>query len=232
MKFMGSKNRIAKEILPIMLASRKDDQTWVEPFVGGGNLIDKVSGPRLGSDADKFVISALVSIRDNIDELPRDNSEFSEEDYRELRYSEENPHKGYCGFSLSYGGKWLGGWRRDSTNKRDYVLESYKNAQKQSVQLQGVELICCEYDKLEIPENSIIYCDPPYFGTTGYNQTFNHNKFWEWCRMISKNHTLFVSEYTAPDDFECIWSKDIVSSLTKDTGSKIGCEKLFKFEGY
>lgn len=109
MKFMGSKNRIAKDILPIMLASRKDDQTWVEPFVGGGNLIDKVSGPRLGSDADKFVISALVSIRDNIDELPRDNSEFSEEDYRELRYSEENPHKGYCGFSLSYGGKWLGG---------------------------------------------------------------------------------------------------------------------------
>ncbi len=30
MKFMGSKNRIAKEILPIMVAER-GDRVWVEP---------------------------------------------------------------------------------------------------------------------------------------------------------------------------------------------------------
>jgi DNA adenine methylase len=35
MKYMGSKNRIAKEILPIMLKER-GQRTWVEPFVGGG----------------------------------------------------------------------------------------------------------------------------------------------------------------------------------------------------
>lgn len=49
MKYMGSKARIAKHILPVMLAYRKDDdQLWVEPFVGGGNIIDKVGGNRLG----------------------------------------------------------------------------------------------------------------------------------------------------------------------------------------
>ena len=38
MKYMGSKNRIAKAILPIMLqeADRRGITTWVEPFVGGG----------------------------------------------------------------------------------------------------------------------------------------------------------------------------------------------------
>ena len=40
---MGSKNRIAKQILPIMLKQR-GNRTWVEPFVGGGNMIDKVQG--------------------------------------------------------------------------------------------------------------------------------------------------------------------------------------------
>ena len=36
MKYMGSKNRIAKFILPIMLneANGKGITTWVEPFVG------------------------------------------------------------------------------------------------------------------------------------------------------------------------------------------------------
>ena len=44
MKYMGSKNRIAKHILPIMLAEAEKNgiTKWVEPFVGGANLIDKV----------------------------------------------------------------------------------------------------------------------------------------------------------------------------------------------
>ena len=51
MKYMGSKARIAKYILPIILKDRKPDQWYVEPFVGGCNTIDKVEGLRLGSDA-------------------------------------------------------------------------------------------------------------------------------------------------------------------------------------
>ncbi len=49
MKYMGSKARYAKSILPIILASRQPDQWYVEPFVGGANVIDKVSGPRIGA---------------------------------------------------------------------------------------------------------------------------------------------------------------------------------------
>jgi DNA adenine methylase len=48
MKYMGSKRRIAKEILPIILKDRKPSQWYVEPFCGGANIIDKVDGKRLG----------------------------------------------------------------------------------------------------------------------------------------------------------------------------------------
>ena len=51
---MGSKNRIAKYILPIMIkeAEIRNIKTWVEPMVGGGNLIDKVPNTfkRIGFD--------------------------------------------------------------------------------------------------------------------------------------------------------------------------------------
>lgn len=234
MKYMGSKNRIAKYILPIMLAEYKNNQWWVEPFVGGANIIDKVPNKSLciGADSNKYVVQALISIRDNIDELPKNNIEFTEEMYNRLRYSDNYKHKGYAGFAFSYSGKWLGGWCRDKYGKRDYVKEAYRNAVKQSPNLQGIQFINSNYQELEIPTNSFIYCDPPYEGTTKYKDAFNHRLFWEWCRDKAKSgHTVFVSEYNAPDDFECVWQKEIVSSLTKNTGAKMGIEKLFRYKG-
>ena len=231
MKYMGSKNRIAKHILPIMLSERKTDQWWVEPFVGGANIIDKVKGKRIGADINAYAIDALISIRDYTLDLPKSNKEFTENDYKNLRTSDDYRHKGYAGFAFSYGAKWLGGWRRDNVGKRDYVRESYKNALAQGPLLQGVRFINSSYLNLKIPDNSLIYCDPPYAGTTKYKHDFNHEVFWKWCRdMTDKGHNIFISEYNAPDDFECIWEKQIVSSLTKNTGDKKGTEKLFKYK--
>jgi len=212
-----------------MLAERKLGQTWVEPFVGGANLIDKVQGERLGSDINPYVIDALIAIRDSVSDLPRNNTEFTESDYKKLRQSDGYKYKGYAGFAYSYGGKWLGGWSRNKRGKRDYVGESYKNALTQSHNLQGVKLVNVSYLNLQIPENSLIYCDPPYKGTTKYEDGFGHSEFWQWCRDMScEGHTVFASEYDAPSDFECCWSKEIASSLTKNTGGKVGVEKLFR----
>ena len=231
MKYMGSKNRIAKEILPIMLNER-EERVWVEPFVGGANMIDKVQGQRIGADINPYLIDALIAIRDSVDDLPKNNHDFTESDYKQLRKNDDYKYKGYAGFAFSYGGKWLGGWSRTdktSIKQRDYVAESYRNAVNQSPLLQGIDLITENYSNLEIPENSLIYCDPPYEGVTKYKDDFNHSEFWQWCRnMASKGHIVFVSEYKAPDDFECVWEKEIVSSLTQDTGSKKAVEKLFK----
>lgn len=236
MKYMGSKNRIAKYILPIMLSERKEGQCWVEPFVGGGNMIDKVDGWRIGFDINENVIAALITIRDRVNLLPKNNKDFNESDYLKMKNGEWNyQFKGFAGFAYSFGAKWLSSFRKDSLNKRDYVEEAYKNALKQNSKLQGVKLINESYLNIKIPKNSLIYCDPPYQNTSKYKgnkHDFDHNLFWDWCRNMTKDgHVVFVSEYNAPDDFECLYKKEIYSSLSKNTRSKKCIEKLFRYKG-
>ena len=110
MKYMGSKNRHAKEMLPIILKDHTEDMWYIEPFVGGANMIDKVPfDKRIGCDINEYLIQALTSIRDNLQELPKTNKDFTERDYKLLRKSDSYRYKGYAGFAFSYSGKWLGG---------------------------------------------------------------------------------------------------------------------------
>jgi len=226
MKYMGSKARIAKYILPIILKDRKSNQYYVEPFVGGFNMIDKVSGNRIGSDINYYLIALFKALQNGW--LPPKN--ISEDEYNEIRVN-KNKFKpelvGYCGFQLSYGGKFFGGYRRDKIGIRNYSNEAYNNTIKQIPYIMDIQLYNLNYKDVPLPINSIIYCDPPYINSTGYSEKFNHNEFYDWLREIGKHNTVFVSEYEMPDDFECIWSKVVNNSLTKDTGSKQGVEKLF-----
>ena len=67
MKYMGSKNRIAKEILPIILKDRKENQWYVEPFCGGLGTFDKVIGKRIGADKNKYLIAMWKGLQENRD---------------------------------------------------------------------------------------------------------------------------------------------------------------------
>ena len=230
MQYMGSKTKISKEILPIILKGRKENQYYVELFVGGGNMIDKVDGLRIGADFNKYVVEAMISIRDNITELPKNNLEFTEEQYKQLRQNDNYKHKGYCSFAFSFGGKFMGGYSKNKKND-DYVARAYRMAVKQSKNIQDVLFIHSSYDELEIPDNSIIYCDPPYENTASYKDKIDHNKFWEWSREMSKKgHKVFISEYNAPDDFECIWQKEVKTVLNKNS-QDTRTEKLFRYKG-
>ena len=230
MKYMGSKARIAKYILPIILKDRKPGQWYVEPFVGGANMIDKVDGNRIGADINKYVIEALTSIRDHIDDLPVNNKQFTELEYGSLRTNDTYPHKGYAGFAFSYGGKWLGGWCRDSACKRDYVAEAFRNAKDQSPKIKSVIFTNKPYAEIDLPDDCIIYCDPPYAGTTKYKDNFDHHRFWQWCReKKSQGHSIFISEYNAPEDFICIKTIKTNTQLGNgcNTGNQVKIEKLF-----
>ena len=97
MKYMGSKARIAKYILPIILKDRKPDQWYIEPFVGGANMIDKVEGSRIGADINELLISALINIRDDILLMPKTNTEFTENDYKNRAWNFPD-FKGFASF--------------------------------------------------------------------------------------------------------------------------------------
>lgn len=77
----------------------------------------------------------------------------------------------------------------------------------------------------------VIYCDPPYKSTTKYSTgDFDHETFYEWVRMMSKDNIVLISEYNMPDDFECIWEQELTCTLDKNKRSK-KVERLFKWKG-
>lgn len=90
-------------------------------------------------------------------------------------------------------------------------------------------------DFRELPKHKIkdfvIYCDPPYRGTTKYKaDDFPYEEFYQWCRDMSKDNIVLISEYNMPNDFECIWEKQHKTSLGSGVNGKNDknrVEKLF-----
>lgn len=242
MKYMGSKARIAKHILPIILKDKKPDQLYVEPFVGGANLIDKVGGRRIGCDINSDLINLLNGLANGW--TPKKS--YTKEDYLKAQKGLNSCpiETGYISINCSYSGKYWGrfaGKSNTAQGVRDYTNEAYKNVIKQAPSLNGVDFICSDYLNLDgrIEPNSIIYCDIPYKGTyseiEGYGKlNFDHDTFWQWCReKTEQGHKVFISEYNAPDDFVCVWKQEVKSSLSangKSGGSKKSIEKLFVHE--
>ena len=100
------------------------------------------------------------------------------------------------------------------------------------IYLPNAEFTCLDYRDVNIPNGSIVYADPPYANTTTYQgQKFDSKAFWEYMRQISKHNQVFISEQTAPDDFECIWEKPFTRTLdrNKDNQFKV-VEKLFTYK--
>lgn len=229
MKYMGSKARHAKHILPIILRDREPGQWYIEPFVGGANVIDKVDGRRWGNDLNPYQISLLNALKRGW--LPQSN--ISEEEWLSIKNdisSYPDFMVAYAGIQLSYGAKWFSSYRRDSVGRRNYSEESYRNVAKQAPLLKGIEFTFGDYREMELPDKSIIYCDPPYANSAKYDIVgdFDTEAFWLWCdEKVQEGHQVFVSEYRAPGHWQCVWEKPVNSSLGRDTGAKQAIEKLF-----
>jgi len=237
MKYMGSKNRIANEFLPIILKDRQPGQWYVEPFVGGCNVIDKVNGGgRMGNDINKYLIAMFKALQNGW--TPPEL--VTEEMYKDIKrkYLSYPPELvGYVGFSFSFGAKWFDSYRRDKAGQKDCAnnmqnqsRRAYESIIKQAENIKDVTFSNLNYFEMKIPENSLIYCDPPYKGTLQYRNLFIHYSFWNWARkMSSTGHTVFISEYAAPDDFECVWSKEVSTTMNINKGKK-DMERLFKLK--
>ena len=66
MNYMGSKSKIAKYICPIIqdYIDRNGVTQYIEPFVGGANVIDKIRcKQKIGSDANKYLIALLSHVQ-------------------------------------------------------------------------------------------------------------------------------------------------------------------------
>ena len=115
MKYMGSKNKIAKYIVPIIERYIVDNgvKNYVEPFVGGANVIDKVRCEnKIGADANEYLI-ALYQNKEKVLKMPYVTKEL----YTDVKLAYKNKDYsvydkwfiGAVGFFASYNGKFFEG---------------------------------------------------------------------------------------------------------------------------
>lgn len=236
MQFMGSKRRIAREILPIMLKDREPEQYFVDLFCGGCNLLDKVEGNRIGNDLHYYLIEMWKALQQGW--IPPDL--ITEDEYNAFKDNKDDYPLhliGYAGF-MSFGGKWFAGYRRSVAGTKgdiknmEYQSKNHKNVIMSQVKaLQDVKFHSLDYTKVPLPENSIIYCDIPYTDTTKYKDKFDHIRFWEWAEGIAKQgHKIYVSEYQAPQGWKAVWSKDVKTNIfASNLNDKNRTEKLYTY---
>lgn len=182
---------------------------YLEPFVGGANIIDKIHcKQKIGCDINHYLIE-LFKHRDKIVSLP---DEITQEEYAAVRKSYQTKdgkypdwYIGAIGFLASYNGKFFGGRAGVAKTKigtyRNYYDEAKRNIIAQLPYLQDVKFIEADYITLN-PEyfyGGVIYCDIPYLGTTGYGINFNYEEFWEWAERVSEKNIVLVSEQLAPE---------------------------------
>lgn len=241
MKYMGSKSKIAKYVVPIIQKYIDDNEPWayIEPFCGGCNIIDKVHAKkRLAYDKQEY----LIELFQNLCKLELLQDFVTKEHYDDVRRDFYNGARIYdkwyiaaIGFLASYNGRFFdGGYAgivQTEYGERNYYDEALRNLKKQIPDLKGIEFNCADYKMLN-PRESVIYCDPPYKGTKEYgtSKNFDYGEFWDWVRKVSSNNIVIVSSNDAPEDFRCIWSKP-VSRTIRANGKGLGAiEKLFIHE--
>jgi len=222
MHYLGGKFRIGREIVSVLKNLRKENQVYIEPFIGAGWTMIHMDGKRKGFDIHPELISLWKALQNGW--IPP--NEISEIEYKNAKNGECKSYlKGFIGFGCSFSGKWFGGMAR--SKNRNYALNAKNSLLKKVKLLQDVEFKCLDYKKVRV-RDSLIYCDPPYANTTEYKNQFDSKEFWNYMRRWRERNIVVVSEYVAPSDFKCIASFPTKTDMrNKENKQDLRIEKLF-----
>ena len=233
MVYMGSKSRIAKHIVPIIqsyIDKNPTNTVYIEPFVGGANVIDKIKCPlRMGCDLNKYVIALFGHLQNGgelYENVSRELYNEAREDWKNQSGKFKDWELGNIGFLASYKGRFFdGGYAKSVYEKtknglryRDYYQENKSNILKQ-VSNKGLDnILFCNSDYRKTVLLTLIqfanresikvvmYCDPPYQNSKEYNisKDFDYDEFWSLLILanVLDNITVFVSEQTIPDEYK------------------------------
>lgn len=231
MQYFGGKFFIAKKLAELLNSNADGTSYYLEPFIGACNVAPLVKHDEvLASDINKYLIAMFQALQSGW----TPPLSLSKEEYVHIRENkDENPPlTAFAGFACSFAGKWFGGYAKNHIEGEEgiYATHGRNSLLRLAPTIANVKFSCTNYSLWE-PHGALIYCDPPYQGTTGYDYAdrFDHVEFWEVMRRWSKDNRVFISEYSAPDDFEC--ALEIATRLgirDKENKRQHRVEKVFR----
>ena len=107
-------------------------------------------------------------------------------------------------------------------NRLNSLATAFTNEEKTRLTIGSVD-----FAEVEIPNDSVIYCDPPYRGKSSYSKEkhFEHDRFCEWA--LRQTVPVFVSEYEMPEEFVEVAAWQKCCNMKPTSNSIRTTEKLF-----
>jgi len=228
MQFHGGKEKIAKDLVRVISAFRGNRSRILAPFMGGASVESRVKdlfSVRDFGDLDQDLVTLWTAARDGWDppcSLPK-------EEYYRLKTEGSSALRGFAAYGLSFGGKRWGGYAHNARGD-DFCGAARRGVLQKAQGLAGSNIECRSYDTWNVDENTLVYADPPYAGTTGYSGTgqWDAPKFWRAMkRWAAQGALVLVSEYVAPPDWKSVWVREKKVTMRKDDNRAMAQEHLF-----
>lgn len=244
MSYVGGKHAIRREVAALIIneCQRTGTRRVWEPFCGGLHITAALG--RRGyavhaSDLSKPAITYYRGLRMGWRPPSRPLSKTQWEMLHGWSDSgEASPLISYAGFSCSFNGVYFSSYDPDPARHAGRFGGVLRRVRASNL----AELTLQSYEDMRLPPpGAVVYCDPPYASTdtSAYRslslaqRKFDHTKFWAWVRDLGKNGvTVLVSEYTAPDDIECVWRRDITVPMSRHAQpDQRVTESVFRVQG-
>ena len=107
-------------------------------------------------------------------------------------------------------------------NRLNNLATAFTNEEKHRLTIGSAD-----FAEVDIPSDSVIYCDPPYRESGGYSKAkdFNHDRFFEWA--LRQTVPVYVSEYAMPEEFVEVAAWQKLCTMSQTSNSLRTTEKLF-----
>lgn len=245
MRYVGGKTRIAKWVAEhALLYANGECNSYLEPFVGSG-AVTALLAPHFKKvclgDAHEDLILMWQAIASGW--VPP--AEIDKELYYQLKQAQPSALRGLVGYGASFGGKWFGGYTHtpwDAYHQRH--TKPHYGAAKASILklaplLREASILCKDFATHRPSKRTLVYCDPPYAGTLGYQAVgaFDSSRFWavaeKWAEQGAK---VIVSESSAPKGWRTYAQRERKAFLrvvkqSEGEESETRTEKLFVWGG-
>lgn len=229
MQYLGGKHRLAPHLTRVIRREVGDAAIW-EPFCGGGAMtaeLARTGAPGIASD----IHAPLISLHRAVQAGWMPPAVISEAEWRAARsLPDSDPLKAFCGYGVSYGGKWFAGYVAPGPlHPRGLACGAANSLARKHCATRAWTFRHLSFFAIRPgPLAGAIYCDPPYAGTTSYGavEPLDHDRFWTRCLEWSRHTRVFVSELQCPlppAHYRVLWYVTRTRAVSGKTGRVTEC---------